>query len=224
MTLGILFLSIVCFLTSRANYVIFGDILSYIRYILPRVLNCPFKGYQNRWFFCIILRVKFVNTLISTRVFLLLTCTWFNIKTCLMFTFFFRYSAFHDKLGAAVTSYKSHNNSTEYVEALNKSFTDITKIISTWWVFSKRISRLLCARWTEKKPAKRVVQISAIFKRFFTLLLSFFAIGNKVGKRQIFVYCLNNQKDNPFTFYGKKTTNPVLKNPSFLRHETIQMG
>ncbi|XP_047986179.1 carnitine O-palmitoyltransferase 2, mitochondrial [Leguminivora glycinivorella] len=41
------------------------------------------------------------------------------------------YSAFPDKLGAAVSSYKSHNNSTEFVQALHQSFEDITKIIST---------------------------------------------------------------------------------------------
>ncbi|XP_045529259.1 carnitine O-palmitoyltransferase 2, mitochondrial isoform X1 [Pieris brassicae] len=40
------------------------------------------------------------------------------------------YSAFADKLGAAVTSYKDHNNSTQFVEALHKSFADITKILS----------------------------------------------------------------------------------------------
>ncbi|CAH0702329.1 unnamed protein product [Spodoptera exigua] len=40
------------------------------------------------------------------------------------------YSAFPDKLGAAVASYKSHNNSSHYVEALHKSFLDITKILS----------------------------------------------------------------------------------------------
>ncbi|KAJ0175440.1 hypothetical protein K1T71_008599 [Dendrolimus kikuchii] len=40
------------------------------------------------------------------------------------------YSAFTDKLGAAVTSYKNHNSSTEFVEALHKSFLDITKILS----------------------------------------------------------------------------------------------
>lgn len=40
------------------------------------------------------------------------------------------YSAFADKLGAAVTSYKLHNNSTEFVQALEKSFVDITKILS----------------------------------------------------------------------------------------------
>ncbi|XP_063531273.1 carnitine O-palmitoyltransferase 2, mitochondrial [Cydia strobilella] len=41
------------------------------------------------------------------------------------------YSAFPDKLGAAVTGYRSHNNSTEFVQALHQSFEDITKIIST---------------------------------------------------------------------------------------------
>lgn len=40
------------------------------------------------------------------------------------------YSAFPDKLGAAVTSYKAHNSSTEFVEALHKSFVDITHILS----------------------------------------------------------------------------------------------
>ncbi|XP_030036332.2 carnitine O-palmitoyltransferase 2, mitochondrial [Manduca sexta] len=40
------------------------------------------------------------------------------------------YSAFADKLGAAVTSYKLHNNSTEFVEALRKSFFDITEVLS----------------------------------------------------------------------------------------------
>ncbi|XP_026732330.1 carnitine O-palmitoyltransferase 2, mitochondrial [Trichoplusia ni] len=40
------------------------------------------------------------------------------------------YSAFPDKLGAAVASYKAHNDSTQYVEALHKSFIDITKILS----------------------------------------------------------------------------------------------
>ncbi|XP_022113656.1 carnitine O-palmitoyltransferase 2, mitochondrial [Pieris rapae] len=41
------------------------------------------------------------------------------------------YSAFADKLGAAVTSYKDHNDSTQFVEALHKSFVDITKILSS---------------------------------------------------------------------------------------------
>ncbi|XP_046962090.1 carnitine O-palmitoyltransferase 2, mitochondrial [Vanessa cardui] len=40
------------------------------------------------------------------------------------------YSAFPDKLGAAVASYRAHNNSTQFVEALHKSFVDITKILS----------------------------------------------------------------------------------------------
>ncbi|CAB3223279.1 unnamed protein product [Arctia plantaginis] len=40
------------------------------------------------------------------------------------------YSAFPDKLGAAVTSYKSHNDSTQFIEALHKSFIDITKVLS----------------------------------------------------------------------------------------------
>ncbi|XP_045768548.1 carnitine O-palmitoyltransferase 2, mitochondrial [Maniola jurtina] len=40
------------------------------------------------------------------------------------------YSAFPDKLGAAVSAYKAHNNSSQFVEALNKSFVDITKILS----------------------------------------------------------------------------------------------
>ncbi|XP_060803793.1 carnitine O-palmitoyltransferase 2, mitochondrial [Amyelois transitella] len=40
------------------------------------------------------------------------------------------YSAFPDKLGAAVTSYKPHNDSSKFVEALHKSFLDITKILS----------------------------------------------------------------------------------------------
>ncbi|XP_037975132.2 carnitine O-palmitoyltransferase 2, mitochondrial [Plutella xylostella] len=40
------------------------------------------------------------------------------------------YSAFADKLGAAVTSYKQHNCSTQYVEALHKSFEDIRKLLS----------------------------------------------------------------------------------------------
>ncbi|XP_050664964.1 carnitine O-palmitoyltransferase 2, mitochondrial [Leptidea sinapis] len=40
------------------------------------------------------------------------------------------YSAFPDKLGAAVASYKAHNNSSEFVEALHKSFVDITEILS----------------------------------------------------------------------------------------------
>ncbi|XP_075974466.1 carnitine palmitoyltransferase 2 [Anticarsia gemmatalis] len=40
------------------------------------------------------------------------------------------YSAFPDKLGAAVTSYKSHNDSSHFIEALHKSFIDITKILS----------------------------------------------------------------------------------------------
>ncbi|CAG9129159.1 unnamed protein product [Plutella xylostella] len=40
------------------------------------------------------------------------------------------YSAFADKLGAAVTSYKQHNSSTQYVEALHKSFEDIRKLLS----------------------------------------------------------------------------------------------
>ncbi|XP_072938718.1 carnitine O-palmitoyltransferase 2, mitochondrial [Epargyreus clarus] len=40
------------------------------------------------------------------------------------------YSAFADKLGAAVTSYGAHNDSRQFVEALHKSFIDITKILS----------------------------------------------------------------------------------------------
>ncbi|PZC83685.1 hypothetical protein B5X24_HaOG207212 [Helicoverpa armigera] len=40
------------------------------------------------------------------------------------------YSAFPDKLGAAVASYKPHNDSSQYIEALHKSFLDITKILS----------------------------------------------------------------------------------------------
>ncbi|KAL4716391.1 hypothetical protein ACJJTC_006753 [Scirpophaga incertulas] len=40
------------------------------------------------------------------------------------------YSAFPDKLGAAVTSYKPHNRSSEFIEALHKSFLDITNILS----------------------------------------------------------------------------------------------
>ncbi|XP_026315545.1 carnitine O-palmitoyltransferase 2, mitochondrial [Hyposmocoma kahamanoa] len=40
------------------------------------------------------------------------------------------YSAFADKLGAAVSSYRTHNDSTQFVEALQKSFIDITKILS----------------------------------------------------------------------------------------------
>ncbi|XP_026752133.2 carnitine O-palmitoyltransferase 2, mitochondrial [Galleria mellonella] len=40
------------------------------------------------------------------------------------------YSAFPDKLGAAVTSYKNYNDSTQFIEALHKSFLDITKILS----------------------------------------------------------------------------------------------
>ncbi|XP_023936317.1 carnitine O-palmitoyltransferase 2, mitochondrial [Bicyclus anynana] len=40
------------------------------------------------------------------------------------------YSAFPDKLGAAVSAYKTHNDSTQFVEALQKSFVDITKILS----------------------------------------------------------------------------------------------
>ncbi|OWR54649.1 Carnitine O-palmitoyltransferase 2 [Danaus plexippus plexippus] len=40
------------------------------------------------------------------------------------------YSAFADKLGAAVASYKQHNNSSEFVQALQKSFEDIRKILS----------------------------------------------------------------------------------------------
>ncbi|XP_028177897.1 carnitine O-palmitoyltransferase 2, mitochondrial [Ostrinia furnacalis] len=40
------------------------------------------------------------------------------------------YSAFTDKLGAAVTSYKPHNDSSKFIEALHKSFLDITKILS----------------------------------------------------------------------------------------------
>nr|XP_021182304.2 carnitine O-palmitoyltransferase 2, mitochondrial [Helicoverpa armigera] len=40
------------------------------------------------------------------------------------------YSAFPDKLGAAVASYKPHNDSSRYIEALHKSFLDITKILS----------------------------------------------------------------------------------------------
>ncbi|KAI5636156.1 choline/Carnitine o-acyltransferase domain-containing protein [Phthorimaea operculella] len=40
------------------------------------------------------------------------------------------YSAFADKLGAAVASYKAHNDSTQFVQALHKSFVDITKILS----------------------------------------------------------------------------------------------
>ncbi|RVE42779.1 hypothetical protein evm_012563 [Chilo suppressalis] len=40
------------------------------------------------------------------------------------------YSAFPDKLGAAVTSYKPYNDSSKFIEALHKSFLDITKILS----------------------------------------------------------------------------------------------
>ncbi|CAH2076707.1 unnamed protein product, partial [Iphiclides podalirius] len=40
------------------------------------------------------------------------------------------YSAFPDKLGAAVTSYKAHNDSSQFIEALQRSFTDITDILS----------------------------------------------------------------------------------------------
>ncbi|KAM3963750.1 carnitine palmitoyltransferase 2 [Aphomia sociella] len=40
------------------------------------------------------------------------------------------YSAFPDKLGAAVTSYKHYNDSSQFIEALHKSFLDITKILS----------------------------------------------------------------------------------------------
>ncbi|KAJ8730685.1 hypothetical protein PYW08_002098 [Mythimna loreyi] len=40
------------------------------------------------------------------------------------------YSAFPDKLGAAVASYRPHNDSSQYIEALHKSFLDITKILS----------------------------------------------------------------------------------------------
>lgn len=40
------------------------------------------------------------------------------------------YSAFPDKLGAAVTSYKSHNNSSQFIEALHKSFLDISNILT----------------------------------------------------------------------------------------------
>ncbi|CAG4974127.1 unnamed protein product [Parnassius apollo] len=40
------------------------------------------------------------------------------------------YSAFPDKLGAAVTSYKAHNDSAQFIEALHKSFIDITEILS----------------------------------------------------------------------------------------------
>ncbi|CAG9785597.1 unnamed protein product [Diatraea saccharalis] len=40
------------------------------------------------------------------------------------------YSAFPDKLGAAVTSYRPHNDSSQFIEALHKSFLDITKILS----------------------------------------------------------------------------------------------
>ncbi|CAK1540624.1 unnamed protein product [Leptosia nina] len=40
------------------------------------------------------------------------------------------YSAFADKLGAAVTSYKEHNDSKQFIEALHKSFIDITGILS----------------------------------------------------------------------------------------------
>ncbi|CAG9578903.1 unnamed protein product [Danaus chrysippus] len=41
------------------------------------------------------------------------------------------YSAFADKLGAAVASYKQHNNSSEFVQALQKSFEDIRKILNS---------------------------------------------------------------------------------------------
>ncbi|XP_045534518.1 carnitine O-palmitoyltransferase 2, mitochondrial [Papilio machaon] len=41
------------------------------------------------------------------------------------------YSAFPDKLGAAVTSYKAHNDSSQFIEALHKSFIDITNILSS---------------------------------------------------------------------------------------------
>ncbi|XP_028034037.1 carnitine O-palmitoyltransferase 2, mitochondrial [Bombyx mandarina] len=40
------------------------------------------------------------------------------------------YSAFPDKLGAAVSSYKTHNSSTEFVQALHTSFLEITRILS----------------------------------------------------------------------------------------------
>ncbi|XP_049868322.1 carnitine O-palmitoyltransferase 2, mitochondrial [Pectinophora gossypiella] len=40
------------------------------------------------------------------------------------------YSAFADKLGAAVSAYKSHNDSSQFIEALHKSFIDITKVLS----------------------------------------------------------------------------------------------
>ncbi|XP_041988036.1 carnitine O-palmitoyltransferase 2, mitochondrial [Aricia agestis] len=40
------------------------------------------------------------------------------------------YSVFPDKVGAAVISYKDHNNSTHFVEALNKIFVDITNLLS----------------------------------------------------------------------------------------------
>lgn len=56
--------------------------------------------------------------------------TFFKFTYTYLIVFFFRYSAFADKLGAAVTSYKAHNNSTEFVEALHKSFLDITKLLS----------------------------------------------------------------------------------------------
>ncbi|CAG4948902.1 unnamed protein product [Colias eurytheme] len=41
------------------------------------------------------------------------------------------YSAFADKLGAAIASYKSHNDSTQFVQALQKSFEDITEVLSS---------------------------------------------------------------------------------------------
>lgn len=41
------------------------------------------------------------------------------------------YSAFADKLGAAVTSYKPYNDSKQFIEALHKSFIDITKVLSS---------------------------------------------------------------------------------------------
>lgn len=41
------------------------------------------------------------------------------------------YSAFPDKLGAAITSYTPHNDSSQFIQALHKSFIDITKILSS---------------------------------------------------------------------------------------------
>ncbi|CAH0714517.1 unnamed protein product, partial [Brenthis ino] len=41
------------------------------------------------------------------------------------------YTAFPDKFGVAITSYKAHNSSTEFVKALNKSFVDITQILTS---------------------------------------------------------------------------------------------